>query len=216
MQPRACDRRHNVPVTNDVRTLVAPATGRRRELLDAAVRVVSAGGLRSLTHRAVDAEAGVAQGSTSTYYRTRLALLTALTSHVSWLLTQRIEAMAQRVAAIEEVDEEARIARIVDEVVRLLVGHICETELVGVQAELGLESVRTPELRQVFGQWRTRLVAIVAEIGAAVSRRHAAERAEITVAAFQGVLTSALPLPESERPVFVERATRQLIEVLRA
>lgn len=206
-------------VTIDAHTSVVasqPVTGRRRELLDAAVRVVAGGGLRSLTHRAVDAEAGVALGSTSTYYRTRIALLTALTTHVSWLLTQRIEVAASRIATIDEPEDDVRIARIVDEVVRLLVGHVSESDLVGVQAELGLESVRTPELMPLFAHWRVRLVGMVGQIGAAVSSQHAAERAEITVAAFQGVLTSALPRPREERAAYVERATRQLIEVLRA
>jgi DNA-binding transcriptional regulator YbjK len=193
-----------------------PVTGRRRLLLDAAVTVVAGGGLRALTHRAVDAAAGVPQGSTSTYYRTRIALLSALTAHVSWLLGERIAECARRIAVIEDVDEQARAARIVDEVVLLFVMHVSEPDLVVVQAELGVESVRTPELMTVLGQWRLHLVAIVTEIGSALSRAHAADRAEITVAAFQGVLLSALPRPQAERAAYVERATRQLIEVLRS
>ncbi|GAA1777535.1 hypothetical protein [Nostocoides vanveenii] len=195
---------------------IARATGRRKDLLDAAVCVVSRGGLRALTHRAVDAEAGVPEGSTSTSYRTRIALLTALTAHVSWLLADRIEATATRVEAFDEADDAQRQRLIIDEVVRLLVGHVTETELVAVQAELALESVRTPELMAMFGLWRVRLVALVEGIAVHVSRRHAAERAEVTVAAFQGVLLSSLPLPRSERAAYVERATRQLIDLLAA
>ncbi|WP_027341185.1 TetR/AcrR family transcriptional regulator [Hamadaea tsunoensis] len=48
---------------------------RRDDLLDAAVRVLGTRGLRQLTHRAVDAEAGLPAGSASNVFRTREALL---------------------------------------------------------------------------------------------------------------------------------------------
>ncbi|TJZ49508.1 TetR family transcriptional regulator [Streptomyces piniterrae] len=53
-------------------------TARAQVLLDAAVTVAAASGLRGLTHRAVDAHAGVAPGSTSYYFRTRQALLVGM------------------------------------------------------------------------------------------------------------------------------------------
>jgi DNA-binding transcriptional regulator YbjK len=53
-------------------------SNRRQELLDAAIELVGRGGVRELTHRAVDAEARVPAGSTSNYFRTRDALLDAL------------------------------------------------------------------------------------------------------------------------------------------
>ncbi|HZV49336.1 MAG TPA: TetR family transcriptional regulator [Candidatus Dormibacteraeota bacterium] len=61
------------------------AGDRRRRLLDAALEVAAAGGLRALTHRAVDARAGLSAGSTSYYFRTRLALLDALARHIGQL-----------------------------------------------------------------------------------------------------------------------------------
>jgi DNA-binding transcriptional regulator YbjK len=48
---------------------------RRRELCDAAIRVLAEHGSRGLTHGQVDRYAGVPDGSTSYYYRTRAALL---------------------------------------------------------------------------------------------------------------------------------------------
>ena len=50
---------------------------RRDAIADAAIHLVATRGLRGLTHRAVDAEAGLPPGSTSYYLRTRNALLTA-------------------------------------------------------------------------------------------------------------------------------------------
>lgn len=49
---------------------------RRTDILDAALRVLAGDGMRGLTHRAVDGAAGIAQGSTSYYFRSRSALVT--------------------------------------------------------------------------------------------------------------------------------------------
>ncbi|SCG35334.1 transcriptional regulator, TetR family [Micromonospora humi] len=58
-------------------------------LADAAVELVAAGGMRALTHRAVDARAGMPPGTTSAYLRTRQAL---------------IEAVVQRLADLDRED----------------------------------------------------------------------------------------------------------------
>lgn len=50
-------------------------TDRRAEILDAALRVLAEHGMRGLTHRAVDAAAGIPAGSTSYYFRSRAALV---------------------------------------------------------------------------------------------------------------------------------------------
>ncbi len=55
---------------------------RRTELADAALAVVAAKGLKGLTHRAVDAQAGVAVGTTSNYFRSRAALIGAAVDRV--------------------------------------------------------------------------------------------------------------------------------------
>lgn len=48
---------------------------KRTAALDAAIHLVGTEGLRALTHRRVDAIAGVPAGSTSNYFRTRQALV---------------------------------------------------------------------------------------------------------------------------------------------
>ncbi|MDV8067225.1 TetR family transcriptional regulator [Rhodococcus sp. IEGM 1366] len=58
-------------------------TGDRRQLIGAcAVTIIAEHGPRALTHRAVDAALGIPQGSTSYYFRTREALLTAAVQHI--------------------------------------------------------------------------------------------------------------------------------------
>ena len=56
---------------------------RPQALADAAIRVIARDGLRGLTHRAVDREAALPQGSTSYYASTRLALLELIASRLA-------------------------------------------------------------------------------------------------------------------------------------
>ena len=56
---------------------------RRDDLLDAAIRVLGERGFHALTHRAVDAAAGLPAGSTSNHFRTRDALLNAVVERFS-------------------------------------------------------------------------------------------------------------------------------------
>jgi DNA-binding transcriptional regulator YbjK len=70
---------------------------RRETLLDAAIRVLGERGMRALTHRAVDAEAGVAAGSTANYFPTREGLLEAIVDRVSGLERGRFDEMAAEV-----------------------------------------------------------------------------------------------------------------------
>ena len=55
---------------------------RRTEIADAAVAIVAAKGLKGLTHRAVDAQAGLAVGTTSNYFSSRASLVAAAVDHV--------------------------------------------------------------------------------------------------------------------------------------
>ncbi|WP_431798689.1 TetR/AcrR family transcriptional regulator [Microbacterium kunmingense] len=62
----------------------SPAPPPRVQVLaDAAIRVISRDGLRALTHRAVDREAALPQGSTSYYASTRLAVLEMIAARLA-------------------------------------------------------------------------------------------------------------------------------------
>ncbi|MEU8527516.1 MULTISPECIES: TetR/AcrR family transcriptional regulator [Streptomyces] len=54
---------------------VASGSERRNAIADSGIRIIARDGVRALTHRAVDREAGIPQGSTSYHAKTRLALL---------------------------------------------------------------------------------------------------------------------------------------------
>jgi len=63
-------------------------------LLDAAIVVLGERGMRALTHRAVDGQAGVAAGSAANYFPAREALLEAVVERVSALERDRFDEAA--------------------------------------------------------------------------------------------------------------------------
>ena len=69
-------------------------------MLDAAIQVLGERGMRALTHRAVDAEAGVAAGSAANYFPTREALLEAIVERVSAMERGRFDEMAAEVCPV--------------------------------------------------------------------------------------------------------------------
>ena len=178
--------RHNGEVTPP------PSTrgGRRAELLEAAVDVVAESGLRGLTHRAVDARAGLPEGTCSAYLRTRLALLVGLTEHVGGILARDVDAMAAQAAPHAE-DPDAISAAVTD----LLLHWLRHPEIVRTQAELALEAARRPELMDVFDPWRQGLVRVVEELVRCAGRDDPALRAAVGVAAIEGVLATAIRMP---------------------
>jgi AcrR family transcriptional regulator len=70
---------------------------RRQTLLDAAIQVLGERGMRALTHRAIDAEAGVVAGSTANYFPTRESLLEAIVERVSAMERGRFDELAAEV-----------------------------------------------------------------------------------------------------------------------
>jgi AcrR family transcriptional regulator len=74
-------------------------TDRRTVIADAAIATLAREGLRGFTHRAVDRTAGLAEGSTSYYFRTREALMSAALARLAELDTLDIDAFPNRPGA---------------------------------------------------------------------------------------------------------------------
>ncbi|WP_406500614.1 TetR family transcriptional regulator C-terminal domain-containing protein [Streptomyces sp. NBC_01590] len=121
-------------------------TERRAVLADAAIQVLAEEGMRGLTHRAVDRAADLPPGTTSAYFRTRQALLTAL--------VRRLVAHDQ--AELQEAGERAPVPRDAGELTDGLAGFV-ERRLTGEGRQRSLaryacavESVRHLELREIL------------------------------------------------------------------
>lgn len=113
---------------------------RRTTITDAAIATLATSGMRGFTHRAVDRTAGLPEGSTSYYFRTREALLTATLDR----LTELDEAdMADLPALGGTADPEELATRFTAMVERWLT-TARERNL--ARYELSLETTRRPDL----------------------------------------------------------------------
>lgn len=74
---------------------------RRRELCDAAIRVLAEHGSRGLTHGQVDRYAEVPDGTTSYYYRTRAALLRGVGKRVAEIDVANLRSVIDRPLDLE-------------------------------------------------------------------------------------------------------------------
>jgi len=119
---------------------------RRGDIADAAIRTLAREGMRGLTHRAADREAGLPEGSASYYFRTRQALL---------------QATVERLAEVDSADirQSAGVAEPLGrdlgafaEAATALAARLLTTgrERQLARYELALEATRRPALRQAL------------------------------------------------------------------
>ncbi|MFE3671731.1 TetR/AcrR family transcriptional regulator [Streptomyces goshikiensis] len=122
------------------------ASDRRTLLADAALGVLADEGVRGLTHRAVDRRAAMPPGTTSAYFRTRAALLTALVTRLVHLDQGELHLMAEALPPLRTVEE------LVDGMALLvrqrLTGEGRRRSL--ARYACAVESVRDPELRAIL------------------------------------------------------------------
>ncbi len=147
---------------------------RRAAVAEAALEVLEVAGGRGLTHRAVDRRAGLVEGSTSNYFPTREALLTAA-------LRRLVELERPTVQALEDLApggpyEPRRAAA-------LVAGHLQDwlaPERLGLTVaryELILEARRRPEfqlaLNEVRREYRLLVEQLLPAAGCRDPHRHA-------------------------------------------
>ncbi|SCF44026.1 TetR/AcrR family transcriptional regulator [Micromonospora mirobrigensis] len=124
-----------------------PRNPERRILLaDAGLRVLAVGGARGLTHRAVDAEAGVPVGTASNYFPSRAALLAGLAERIF----DRMAPDPEVLAALSR--REPSLALVTDYLRHIVERTTREPELTRALFELRLEASRRPELRAALGE----------------------------------------------------------------
>lgn len=178
---------------------------RRREILTAAMTVLAQQGNRGLTHRAVDREAGIPEGSSSAYFRTREALLGALGDFVADRLAVDVEALGARLASCPGDHDRA-----VAEVSALFSQWLDEPDLLAARLELTVAATRDPGLATRFAQWREDLVAMVRDVLARAGD-DAGGSAQTLVAALDGVLLASLLQPARRRRGFVAESVEALL-----
>jgi AcrR family transcriptional regulator len=153
-------------------------TDRRAQLTDAAIVTLARCGMRGLTHRAVDRAAGVAEGSTSYYFRTRDALL---------------QATMDRLAALTAADIAATNPTDLDSAAALLSHWLTDgRDRMLARFELTLESTRRPGLRATLEQAGTGFRATATRLLTSAGVPDADRRAANLVAHIDGLLFDQL------------------------
>ena len=175
-----------------------PRPSRRTELADAAIGTVGAGGLKGLTHRAVDEAAGVPQGTTSNYFRTREQLVDAVA-----------ERLAERDLAIyaEFAPAEEELSRVLS-ALAAYTAHLCraEPDVVRVRLMLFLDAPSR------FAAGHLRFVELVRGVLERAQVPEPERRARALVDHLDGVLLHATTVrPEAVSPEGVKADLTRLV-----
>ncbi len=81
--------------------------GRRDDVLEAAIRVTAAAGVRGLTHRAVDEEGALPRGTSSNYFRSKHALTLGTLDRLATVMAEIIGHVDE--IPIHDVDDVAQV-----------------------------------------------------------------------------------------------------------
>jgi AcrR family transcriptional regulator len=154
-------------------------TSTKTRALDAAIDLVGRQGLRALTHTRVDERAGLPKGSTSNYFRTRQALLSAVVDRLVEL-DMPADGGGFRPASAEEFVE--ALCRLLD--------HLTRANRVPTTARLVLfmEGSHNSSLREALSRGREALESVVVVAMARLGAHDPATAATTVAACFEGLL----------------------------
>lgn len=158
---------------------------RRTEILDGALHVLAEHGMRGLTHRAVDVAAGIPQGSTSYYFRSRSALVAGC---VERLLELDFAVEGGVVAAVAR-DGRGLVDALVDAAVSLVTTHRYRTV---ARYELSLAALRDPQLQETLTRAGDTVRAFAADVLRGLGATDPVRSAEELTATLDGLMFTAL------------------------
>jgi DNA-binding transcriptional regulator YbjK len=167
-----------------------PISRARRPLLaDAAIAVLAREGGRGLTHRAVDREANVPEGTTKNYYATRDAILVAAAHRMA---EQHRAAVDQLRATTPTGATPAQLRQLYPALIRRAVR---DPKQALAMVELYLEAVRQPDVRTALGAMATTNAHATAHLHHAAGVPSDPTHTGLLDAYLLGVLLSRLALP---------------------
>jgi DNA-binding transcriptional regulator YbjK len=119
---------------------------RRRDLCDAAIRLLAHEGAKGLSHLKVDRGAGVPDGTTSFYFRTRSALLRAVAERLAELDLARLQSVADD-GFDGRHPSPSRLSQVV-----IQAGSEPELSRTKARYELTMQATRDPALAEILQQ----------------------------------------------------------------
>lgn len=166
---------------------------RKQRAADAAIEVIATGGLRGLTHRAVDAMAGLPPGSTSSCFRTRLALLRAVLGRILELDQEMLAPIPITGWHVETAQQRAKVVDLFTGLLEYWLGPARHRTL--ARLEVYLDAARRAELGPEITESNRMLLDRAAAGMQAAGIRAPQEAARVFVAQLDGLLYDALARP---------------------
>lgn len=157
-------------------------TDRPRLLADAAIGVIASTGMRGLTHRAVDAAAGVPYGTASYHFRTRRELLRGVLSRIAEINHERLSRVPGPPAEVVDVpatrtDRLAEAGQLAQRIAVFVDGQITQQrEHTLARMACEIEVASDPDLREILHAgdvFRKMAVAALTRLGAGDPPRQA-------------------------------------------
>jgi DNA-binding transcriptional regulator YbjK len=178
-------------------------SARAQRILDAAIGVVGIEGIRALTHRAVDAAAGLPAGSTSNLYRTRESLLYAMVGH---MIDTEFEGWERLARTLQPTNTDELVEALV-QLVRMLTGPLRALSV--ARYSLFMEAARDPALAAEIGRAADRVADLTTEWLGRIGFSDPQAHAPIVMAYLDGLIVHRLAFPPSspQRDVAVELRT---------
>jgi DNA-binding transcriptional regulator YbjK len=186
-------------------TRVADPRGR---LLDAALSIVGSEGLRGLTHRRLEDEAGLARGSARYHLGTNDQIIAAALEHAVLRDSRLNEAVLAKVG----FDTLAGSAASFPEILAAMVSaYLQNPGDIRVRYELLLEATRRPRLEQEAQRWRAQFVTATELALTAAGQADPHNVAVLLVACIDGLVFDALITGRTNSPELAERATAAIL-----
>ncbi|MGH2727562.1 MAG: TetR/AcrR family transcriptional regulator [Actinomycetota bacterium] len=162
-------------------------------IAEAALKILDAKGARGLTHRAVDDQARLPEGSTSNLYRTRDALLGAANERLVEIDIAALKEASTRTP--HGASRPADAARLLASVVESWTSE--GAPLTTARYELYLEARRQPDLRSELANARLAFAALTEGLLKRIGCRKPERHARSTMALVDGLVINQLLQPST-------------------
>ncbi|MEI8080464.1 MAG: hypothetical protein WCI74_01280 [Actinomycetes bacterium] len=187
---------------------MTPPSHPRQRLLDAAMEVVGADGLRGLTHRRIEQQAGMARGSARYHLGARDDIIAALLEYSAVTEFAMIERRLARVGADFLVGTTVSLPSVAAALVAALLE---DPPRVRARYELLLEASRRPSLRAEARRWRDYFVQAAEQALASAGVADPGNAAVLLVATLDGVTLDAVLSDRKEAPELARLAASALL-----
>lgn len=175
-----------------------PPTDRRAALLESTLQLIGTGGLAAVSHRKVEARAGLPHGSTTYYFKTKQQLLDAAVDHLLAIDQARADQIIHAISAAL-APRGALDALDLDQVAAGIVGWIEQDRVYQVaRYELTVESARQPALAEAMRRGADAFLRVLQPLVVAAGSRHPERDARIVLAMANGLMLEQLARPQDD------------------